>query len=280
MTSGGQWPRWATVRADEVRTVLPPEEWGAWAQGGDCSRGTPAAWGLQDTGHPAERPFFFHCLSCIAAVYRGGPPPKPDSQRDKGLCIRCGEPAERLRDRVFTPSAACQQAEAKGITVARLSTRKFCASCDPSRLPWCMARRRNAACAGSKRHRAVVDCRHTRLAVDRHGHRQYNPHCAAECERVKAPHRQHPKHSLTVPPPVRSACQWCGLPLTGNPMKKYCSRAHGKAFRHNQRHSLTVPPPVRSACQWCGLPLTGNPMKKYCSDAHGKAFRHKKEKSA
>ena len=202
MTSGSQWPRWATVRADEVRTALPPEEWGAWAQGGDCSRGTPAAWGLQDTGHPAERPFFFHCLSCIAAVRRGGHPPKPDSRRDKGLCIRCGEPAERLRDRVFTPSAACQQAEAKGITVARLSARKFCASCDPYRLPWCMTR----TCP-NKRHRSAGGCSSpTRHTV---------PHCAAACAKMKErDNLTKRRRTEEVPlPPVQCArrkCPFCG----------------------------------------------------------------------
>ena len=157
MISGGQWPRWATVRAKEVRT-LPSEEWGAWAQGGDCSRGTPAVWGLPDTGHPAEAPFFFHCLSCIAAVHRGSPPPALNDRRDKGLCIRCGEPAEHLRDRMFTPSAACQQAEAKGITVARLSTRKFCAECDPFSKPMCRGR----GCPDkAKPHRSILTCKNT-----------------------------------------------------------------------------------------------------------------------
>ena len=137
---GGQWPRWATVRAEEVRTELPPDEWGPWEQGGECSRGTPGVFGLQDTSHPSEPPNFFHCQRCLSAVHNGATIPNPSLRRDTGRCVSCGEPAELLRDRRFTPSAACQQAEAKGITVARLSTRKFCAACDPYRLPFCKAR--------------------------------------------------------------------------------------------------------------------------------------------
>ena len=249
----GQWPRWATVRAEEVRTVLPSEEWGAWAQGGDCSRGTPAVWGLPDTGHPSEPPFFFHCLSCIAAVHRGAPPPKPGERRDKGLCIRCGEPAEHLRDRRFTPSAACQQAEAKGITVARLSTRKWCAACDPHSLPFCQSSR----CPDrGKRHRAIV-CSHTTW-VDRGGGMKYRPHCAAFCaaarereakskgrqSRPSAPpsaHRAKSKGCQSRPSAAPSAhryqgiekrCQWCGEVFTAyRPNAAYCSKVHGKAAR-------------------------------------------------
>ena len=72
------------------------------------------------TSHPAEDPYFFHWGGMPRRRTQGrGPSPTPPL-RDKGLCARCGEPAGLLRDRTVTPSAACQQAEAKGTTVARL----------------------------------------------------------------------------------------------------------------------------------------------------------------
>ncbi len=256
----GQWPRWATVRAEEVRTVLPSEEWGAWAQGGDCSRGTPAVWGLPDTGHPSEPPFFFHCLSCLAAVHRGAPPPKPDERRDKGLCIRCGEPAEYLRDRRFTPSAACQQAEAKGITVARLSTRKWCAACDPHSLPFCQARR----CPDrGKRHRAIV-CRHTTWK------NTYLPHCAAFCaavtEGLAAQRRRYDaKRGRT--------------PLALNRVNAGTTPAGANSLDAQQGQRRYQP--ITKVCVWCGAEFTAyRTHAAYCTNAHKQEAKAAKKKAA
>ena len=82
MTSA--WPKWATVRAEEVRTVLLPEEWGPWSSGGQCSRGIPGVFGFKDSTHPSEAPYFFHCRSCIEGVQKGGVVPKPHPARDLG----------------------------------------------------------------------------------------------------------------------------------------------------------------------------------------------------
>ena len=124
----GAWPSWAVVRAEEVRSSLPEEEWGPWARGGACSRGIPAVFGMEGTTHLAEDPFFFHCRSCHAA--NKIKPPRKHPRRDCGLCVQCGGPAELRRDIVVTHAPAAQQAEAAGVTIARLSTRRLCFTCD------------------------------------------------------------------------------------------------------------------------------------------------------
>ena len=170
------WPKWTTVRAEQARTALVDEDdWGSWVEGGECCRGIPGVFGAKESGHAADPPFFFHCLSCIAVVHRGIKIPSPNHARDHGLCLKCGQPAELDRNALRVPAAAAQQAEARGITVARLSTRKFCASCDPYSRPYCRAR----LCPNKgQRHRAYAGC--TRLT------RHNFPHCTAACARQKA----------------------------------------------------------------------------------------------
>ena len=170
------WPKWATVPAEQARTALVDEDdWGPWVEGGECCRGIPGVFGAKESGHAADSPFFFHCLSCIAVVHRGIKIPSPNHARDHGLCLKCGQPAELDRNAIRVPAAAAQQAEARGITVARLSTRKFCASCDPYSRPYCRGR----LCPNKgQRHRAYAGC--TRLT------RHNFPHCAAACARQKA----------------------------------------------------------------------------------------------
>ena len=169
------WPKWATVRADAVRTVLPPDEWGPWANGGSCSRGIPGVFGFEDSQHPSEPPYFFHCRSCIVGVQKGGVVPKPHPRRDLGLCVRCGEPAELDRNVVRGDPVACQIAESRGITVARLSTRKWCETCDPYSRPWCGSR----SCTTSRKHRAEPTgcCYKTRVG-------NLGPHCEEACEQL------------------------------------------------------------------------------------------------
>ena len=188
MNSSGHWPRWATVRADQVRTELPPEEWGPWAQGGDCSRSIPSVHGLVGNSHPSEPPWFFHCNSCLTGVRSGEEVPQPDERRDSGLCIRCSEPAAQPGVG-FTHSAFCQQAEAKGTTVARLRTGKWCPRCDPYSLPFCAAK----VCPKKrKRHRADLTCSSPiRHAV---------PHCTAACEARKQTDAAYDRLRRTKPP--------------------------------------------------------------------------------
>ena len=124
-----------TVRADEVRTGLPQEEWGAWTQGGSCVSGFPGE------EHPAEPPFFFHCVSQMARIREKFPAPSAHHERDHGLCAHCKGPAELDRKVVRNASVTCAEAERIGITPARLSTRKFCAACDPWANPFCTWKR-------------------------------------------------------------------------------------------------------------------------------------------
>ena len=236
-----------------------------------------------------NRPFFFHCLSCIAAVHRGAPPPKPDDRRDKGICIRCGEPAEHLRDRRFTPSAACQQAEAKGITVARLSTRKWCADCDPNSLPFCQSR----ACPDKrKRHRAAA------CIAKRH----HVPHCAVTCARAKRLHAQGQRrrsHRLRAPAVAQDAV--AGNPISGaaggavaqdavavNPASASGQVMHDEdtlavnpASGHTSGESRQRVELV--TCEWCGASARGwRPKKRFCNYRCRNAARYaaKKAKAA
>ena len=144
-------PRWATLRAEQVRNVLPPEEWGAWARAsGECVRSIPGVFGLTDTSHPAELPYFYHCVRCATSILEKSPPPKPWPRRDQGLCIRCGEPAAPVNV-IRIPAAACALAEELGITVARLNTKRFCSRCNPFDKSWCRGR----TCQSSKTRRRV-----------------------------------------------------------------------------------------------------------------------------
>ena len=174
------------MRTDKVRT-LALAEMGPWAQGGMCSRGIPAVFGMEGTTHLAEAPFFFHCLSCHAANKRK--PPRWHPRRDYGLCMQCGGPAELLRNIVRSPAASAQQAEAAGVTIARLSTRKFCAECDPFSKPMCRA----SACPDkAKPHRSILTCKNPST------HRL--PHCAAECARQKELHAANERRTRSRRP--------------------------------------------------------------------------------
>ena len=142
-------PSWMTVRADEVRT-LPREEWGPWAEGVTCVRGFPG------DNHSVEEPHFFYCRHHMEVLRSQHPAPRPHKERDLGLCVKCKEPAEPDRNIVRLPTVACVEAEKLGITVARLSTRKFCANCDPWANPlcnwkWC----KDGLHPGKKRYRAL-----------------------------------------------------------------------------------------------------------------------------
>ena len=173
-------PRWATLRAEEVRNVLPPEEWGAWARAsGECVRSTPGVFGLTDTSHPAEPPYFYHCVRCVTSILEKAPPPKPWLRRDQGLCVRCGEPAAPV-DVIRIPAAACALAEELGITVARLNTKKFCFRCNPFDKPWC----KGILCRRRKRRRRVEAPGCCALTADREGKRKFR-HCYKCCQNRK-----------------------------------------------------------------------------------------------
>ena len=135
--------------------MLSPEERGPWTEGRQCCRGTPPVLGYgEDTRHPAEPPYFFHCRSCLTAIQRLEPPPKPNEAMDQGLSATCRKPAAPITDVIRADAPAAQQAEARGITVARLGSRRFCADCDPyTSRPYCRAR--TCKMAGKGRHKGL-----------------------------------------------------------------------------------------------------------------------------
>ena len=168
----GTLPQWAIVRVEEARTMADGEDRGPWVGQHMCARGTPGVLGAKDTEHPAEEPYFFHCKRCIAGMQSNQPPLKPNDKRDQGLCDTCSGPSEPRRDKIITNNAAAMQAEEFGTTIARLTTLRFCAACDPAIPPFCSAR---MCPKNGKRHRATCsNPSHSSV-----------PHCAAQCERRK-----------------------------------------------------------------------------------------------
>lgn len=125
-TVTNHWPKWATVRAENVRTELAPDDRGPWEDGKSCIRSLPRE------PHKAELPYFFHCHRCMEGIRRVSIV-KPHPRRDLGLCMRCGRKAEDVRDVVRGDPVAAAIAENRGITIARLGTRARCKACDALR---------------------------------------------------------------------------------------------------------------------------------------------------
>ena len=175
------------MRAEEVRTKLTPDKWGPWASGGSCSRGTPGVFGFEDSRHPSGEPYFFHCPACIEIERRASPLPKPNVPRDLGLCVKCWKPAALDRKVVRLDIVACRQAEARGVTVARLNTRQHCSKCDPRDRPLCRGKLCNALVkAGGKRRRGTRDC----FCYESWKKKLKTPHCLDCCRRL---HENSPK---------------------------------------------------------------------------------------
>ena len=117
------WPEWATIRSEEIRSDLPPEQWGPWSQGGICRR-SPIS-----LEHPSEEPYFFHCRPCLERQRERHRPPRKHDRRDRGLCIKCGNQALEKDHVKSSGPPGCADAEAQGMTVARYSTHRYCQSC-------------------------------------------------------------------------------------------------------------------------------------------------------
>ena len=142
--AGSSWPLWATTPPWEVRNVLPREEWEPFGEAeGQCftclsQHLTATLLGQQelDPVRPAEPPYFFYCQSCMERMRKKGGPPKTFRRRDLGLCAQCVGPAEPNPQTIDDPVEVCRVAEARGMTVARLSTLRHCRACtskSPSR---------------------------------------------------------------------------------------------------------------------------------------------------
>ena len=170
-------PAWATMRAEDVRRLLPREEWGPWARAdGQCVSSDPIADRVPAGFHPTDEPFFFHCAAHMERCRRVRRPPKPWAARDQGLCISCGEPAESDRLTII----ACVEAERRGTTAARILSRQYCAKCNPNN-PDNFPRCRGRACRETGRERRVQRrgcCRITRTSQRRH--------CAECCATARA----------------------------------------------------------------------------------------------
>ena len=130
------WPPWATLRAEEVRTTLPPEQWGPWNNRGPCLLSNNTTGSNQMPPHPTEVPHFFYCQAHLQAIRERNTTVRPWPARDKGRCTSCGAPAAR-RPVTMADPVACVQAERTNSTVARLSTKRHCDRCNPNRRRLC-----------------------------------------------------------------------------------------------------------------------------------------------
>lgn len=182
ITTGGShapWPPWATTLADDVRQLLPADQRGPWRDNLNC-RQLSLLPGLVPAGtHPAEPPHFFHCRAHLEAIRRTHGTTRPWAKRDQGLCVACGEPAERKPVTMAAP-VACVRAERDGATVARLMTYGYCWGCNPrnpDNLPLCRGR----VCRESGRERRVQ--RRGCCGITRKGRRR---HCADCCAAAAA----------------------------------------------------------------------------------------------
>lgn len=168
------WPTWATLRPEQV-SELPAGEQGPWKGGGTCRLWTAA--GVEN--HPTEPPFFFHCRKHLDQVRAKSGAVDPWPNRDQGLCTVCGNPAEK-RKQYVSYKALCLKAEQKNSTVARLSTKRFCADCDKMKDTLC----NGIECRRAKeRHQVLAHgcCRLTEKGK--------KSHCQMCCEAGEAKHR-------------------------------------------------------------------------------------------
>ena len=173
-------PTWKTVRAEDVRRLLPREEWGLWQEGFTCFSTTPIG-EVPAGAHPSEPPFFHHCLAHMEGIRRWCKPPAPWPPRDQGLCISCGESAEK-RTGPDSPSlpVACVIAEREGMTIARLTTKSYCRSCNPHN-PENFPRCRGTVCQETGEERRVQ--RRGCCGITRTSRRR---HCAVCCAAAAA----------------------------------------------------------------------------------------------
>ena len=187
------WPPWAITPADDVRQLLPPEQRGPWRDNLNCTQSTPLPGVVAAGPHPAEPPDFFHCKAHLNAIRRTHGTTRRWPARDQGLCISCGEPAER-KPVTMESSVACATAERADTTVARLMTKSYCRGCNPhspDNLPRCRGR----VCRESGR-----ECRVQRrgcCGITRTGRRR---HCA-DCCAVAATNLS----AQVMPPATREA---------------------------------------------------------------------------
>ena len=194
------------MRTEEVRTKLLPGEWGPWEHGtGLCVGGMPGSFnGIASTMHPVEEPYFFHCHKCLA-VARSTELRQPHPKRDCGLCEApgCGKPAALHKEKVLLNTVAARQAEAQNVTIARIITSRWCATCDPYARPYCRA----VKCPKrGKPHRVEAGfvC-----ASKSHG-----VHCRAACKRVRvadAARRVDPSRPACVEEGCEKRCTSKGM---------------------------------------------------------------------
>ena len=146
------------LRAEQV-AELPPEERQGWETSSGlcigCSARPPTR--LDQSAPAAERAGvgFYTCKPCRDHVqthgferpgWVGSSRFPPNAKRDAGLCMSCGGPAQRRTTGAWIGNAARANAELAGTTVARMSTDRWCAKCNPARRPKCNhCKRRRAA---------------------------------------------------------------------------------------------------------------------------------------
>ena len=143
-TETRKWPPWATLRAEEIRATLPPEEWGPWQHQGPCLLSNNNTGSNHMPPHPTEAPNFFYCKPHLQAIKERNSTIKPWPTRDQGLCSSCGGDAALLPVTMADP-VACVQAEKTNSTVARLKTARRCRNCQAGYRPDCRGRTCRAA---------------------------------------------------------------------------------------------------------------------------------------
>ena len=121
--NGATWPCWALLRSQEAIEYQGRRELGPWGEAtGSCEV-------EEGSRHDAEYPYVFHCAQHAGDRQGRTPLARPEPRRDKGLCIRCGRPAELSPGASGTHRELCIKAELGHSTVARLCTQRQCSDC-------------------------------------------------------------------------------------------------------------------------------------------------------
>ena len=181
ITKGGDhtpWPPWATTLPDEIQRLLPPDQWGSWRRKLNCPLPNRVPGVVPGEPHPVEPPHFYFCRAHLEAIRSNYRTIKPWPARDQGLCVTCGDPAERKPVTMIYP-VACLEAERTGTTVARIMTHSYCRGCNPhhpDNFPFCRGR----DCRESGRERRVQ--RRGCCGITRNGRRRHCADCCAAAE--------------------------------------------------------------------------------------------------
>ena len=160
-----QRPAWATLRTEQIRDNLSPEQRGPWREQRLCTQLVPLP--NKPARHAAEPPYFYHCVTHLKQIWERHGRQEPSSRRDHGLCNRCGEPAEPQTKVIQQDHVAAAHAERFDSTIARITTNELCANCNTRRIQICKGK----ICKQADQELKVLPgacCRLTRKGTYRH----------------------------------------------------------------------------------------------------------------